>query len=145
MEKKHINCECDEGMPYSVQICARDTGRGSWIQCFSRMLRHSFTSVPRKNTMVCKSLRNSISATNPAPMPSGARLIQASNLPTKSPAGTRNDRNCFVWEALEPQTHLRRIPLTFGILHQCQCDGLPIYCHIFVHRQARFVRQQQIR
>lgn len=34
---------------------------------------------------VCKSLRNIIKATKPAPIPKGAKLIKASNFPNRSP------------------------------------------------------------
>lgn len=34
---------------------------------------------------VCKSLRNKINVTKPAPIPIGARLIQASSWPNRSP------------------------------------------------------------
>lgn len=37
------------------------------------------------NLTVCKSLLKSIKVTKPAPIPNGARLIKARNLPIKSP------------------------------------------------------------
>lgn len=40
---------------------------------------------PVKKLTVCKSLLNNIKATNPAPIAKGAKLIQANNLPKRSP------------------------------------------------------------
>lgn len=42
---------------------------------------------------VCKSRRNSISATKPAPIPNGAKLIHASNFPNRSPVNSRAKEN----------------------------------------------------
>lgn len=35
---------------------------------------------------MCKSLRNKIRVTKPAPIPKGAKLVKAKSLPNKSPA-----------------------------------------------------------
>lgn len=42
---------------------------------------------------VCKSRRNSISATKPAPIPNGAKLIHASNFPNRSPVNIQTKEN----------------------------------------------------
>lgn len=44
--------------------------------------------IPKLRT-VCKSLRNSINVTKPAPIPIGAKLIHASSWPNRSPATER--------------------------------------------------------
>lgn len=115
IEKNQVNCEWLDGMPYSSPMCIRSIGLGCFSQYFNNLLLISFTSVPPKNAIcngkygkhllsprviykiiwtishyfqihtVCKSLRNKINVTKPAPIPMGARLIHANKCPNKSP------------------------------------------------------------
>lgn len=51
--KNHINCECDDGIPYSVYRTLLCIGLASQNVYLSTKFRTSFNVVPKKN-VICK-------------------------------------------------------------------------------------------